>query len=525
MAEGAMASQLLDNDTEFAAYHIEGLLGRGGMSEVYRASNPRLDNTIALKLLARELAGDQLFRERFIRESRLAASLNHPNVVPIFDAGECDGRPYIAMRYVEGPDLKELLTRRGALSADYALSVVGQVAAALDCAHRKGLVHRDVKPGNILIDENAGDGTRPHVYLADFGVAKHRQSQSGLTSKGQYVGTIDYIAPEQIEGKELSGATDIYSLGCVLYECLTGAPPFDHDSDVAMIYAHLTEAAPAPSAKQPDLPTGVDEVIAKALAKRPEDRYRSCRELVDAARAAFEARPAGATLPAVSLGQMTVPSTRLAPETVLAGSGNGADREAPIPPEPVGAPTAATPPTAAPPTALATDPLISEQPGPSARTDRDTARNRPVWRARRRLVIAAVGVLVLGGAAGAATLMSSSGKKHGVTNKTRLGGHSSGNLSGNGGDPTLARRHSKGGVGTPGHPSKTATILKQRRKTHASSTGSGSTNTALNNRRSTSSSSSSSGSTSNTLNSRRSSSSSSSSSGSTSNTLNRRRTK
>ena len=196
----------------FAGYELEEPIGRGGMSEVYRARNPRLGNLVALKLLAPELNEDDVFRERFVRESQIAASLDHPNVIPIFDAGEADGVPYIAMRYIDGPDLGELI-KRGELPLDHIVSIVGQVAGALDAAHERGLIHRDVKPANILIDRYFGLDSAPHVYLSDFGVAKHTLSRSGLTSTGQFVGTIDYVSPEQIEGKPVDSRTDVYSLG------------------------------------------------------------------------------------------------------------------------------------------------------------------------------------------------------------------------------------------------------------------------------------------------------------------------
>jgi serine/threonine-protein kinase len=270
----------------FAGYEIEEVLGRGGMSEVVRAKNPKLGNVVALKLLAPELAEDDLFRERFVRESRIAASLDHPNVLPIHDAGEADGVPYIAMRFVDGPNLGELL-KRGELPLSHAVSIVGQVAGALDVAHERGLIHRDVKPANILIDRYTGADAAPHVYLADFGVAKHTLSRSGLTTTGEFVGTIDYVAPEQIEGKTIDARTDVYSLGCVFYECLTGKKPFDRDSNVAVMYAHLMEPPPAPSEEREGLPAEVDAVVAKALAKAPEDRYATCGELAAAARAAL----------------------------------------------------------------------------------------------------------------------------------------------------------------------------------------------------------------------------------------------
>jgi serine/threonine-protein kinase len=282
--------------TEFAGYRIEGVLGRGGMSVVYRAVNPRLGTAVALKLLAPELAEQERFRERFVRESRQAAALNHPNVVTIYDAGDHDGVLFIAMRLVEGSDLKELLRREGPLALGRALGLVRQTASALDAAHARGLIHRDVKPGNILI-ESASDPELPeHVYLADFGLTKHVDSTSGLTASGAFVGTIDYMAPEQIEGGEVDARTDVYSLGCVAFECLAGQPPFKKETDAAVLWAHMREDPPSVSALRPEVPAAVDEAIGGALAKAPDERLSSCRELVReleaaAGRRADEPRP------------------------------------------------------------------------------------------------------------------------------------------------------------------------------------------------------------------------------------------
>jgi serine/threonine protein kinase len=266
--------------TEFAGYRIEALLGRGGMSVVYRAENARLGNKVALKLLAEELANDEGFRERFVRESRTAATLNHPNIVTIYDAGDEDGVLYIAMRYVES-DLKEFLKREGPLSVAGTLSVVGQIGSALDAAHARGLLHRDVKPANILLDAGSEPGGAPHAYLADFGLTKHMESRSGITASGQFVGTIDYMSPEQIEGREVDGRTDIYSLGCVLFECMAGLTPFRRETEVAVLWAHMREEPPSVTEVRPELPGAVDLVIARAAAKDPANRYSSCRELMD----------------------------------------------------------------------------------------------------------------------------------------------------------------------------------------------------------------------------------------------------
>ncbi len=272
---------------EFAGYRVRSVLGRGGMSVVYQAENLRLSSVIALKVLAPELAADDVFRARFLEESRIAASLNHPNVIPIYDMGSHEDLLYIAMRYVSGTDMRQMIKKRGRMLPDTALFLVGQAARALDAAHRKGLVHRDVKPGNLLIERGSDEADPDHVYLADFGITKHAMSRSGLTSTGQFLGTIDYVAPEQIRGTTVVGLADQYSLGCVLYECLTGRVPFEKDLDAAIIWAHVEETPTMPTVLRPELPPEVDEVFARVLAKRPDDRYQSCREFVEAARMAL----------------------------------------------------------------------------------------------------------------------------------------------------------------------------------------------------------------------------------------------
>ena len=271
---------------EFAGYRLRAVLGRGGMSVVYQAENPRVGSVIALKVLAPELAADDAFRARFLEESRIAASMNHPNVIPIYDMGSSEGLLYIAMRYVAGTDLRQMIKKRGRLLPSTAVSLVGQAARALDAAHHAGLVHRDVKPGNLLIEQSSDDDP-DHVYLADFGLTKHAMSRSGLTSTGQFLGTVDYVAPEQIRGMLVLGSADQYSLGCVLYECLTGRVPFEKDLDAAIIWAHVEESPTTPTELRPDLPPAVDDVFARVLAKQPGDRYGSCREFIEAIRAAL----------------------------------------------------------------------------------------------------------------------------------------------------------------------------------------------------------------------------------------------
>jgi Protein kinase domain len=262
--------------TTVADYHVVALAGRGGMSVVYRARDERLGRDVALKLLAPELTDDEQFRKRFLRESRIAASLNHPNIVPVYSAGEIGGMLYLAMRFVDGADLKALLRRESRLEPARALALLGQVASALDAAHGHGLVHRDVKPANILL-EGASLET---AYLADFGLTKAEASRAGATATGQLVGTLDYVAPEQIRGQTLDGRADVYALGCVLYECLTGKPPFPHASEVAVLYAHLHEVPPQASELRPGLPPALDVSLARALAKQPEERHPSAGELV-----------------------------------------------------------------------------------------------------------------------------------------------------------------------------------------------------------------------------------------------------
>jgi tRNA A-37 threonylcarbamoyl transferase component Bud32 len=271
--------------TELAGYRVEALLGRGGMSVVYLAEHLRLKRKVALKLLAPELARDAGFRQRFLRESELAASLDHPNVVPVYDAGTADDLLYIAMRYVDGHDLKALLRREGPLPPVRALALCAQVAAALDAAHARGLVHRDVKPSNVLIAEGE---PRDHCYLADFGLTKLVADQTEPQDAAHVAGTIDYVAPEQIRGAAIDARADVYSLACLLYECLVGEVPFWHASDVAVLYAHLEAAPPKPSDTRAEL-APVDDAMARGMAKLPEERWPTASALVDAAAVALEA--------------------------------------------------------------------------------------------------------------------------------------------------------------------------------------------------------------------------------------------
>jgi len=269
-----------DIGTDFVGYRIEELIGRGGMGVVYRAYDLRLKRTIALKLVAPELALDESFRARFARETELAMALEHPNVIPIYDAGDVDGRLYLAMRLIGGPDLRGILRTEGSLPAERACAICAQVASALDAAHAKGLVHRDVKPSNVLVDVD------DHVYLADLGIGR-RLDEAG---EDRSVGTPAYLAPEEIEGLPVDGRADVYSLGCLLFECLTGEAPFTDDSRLALAWAHLEQEPPAATARNGDLPSTINGVLARALAKAPEERYASCGALVDDAQQALGLR-------------------------------------------------------------------------------------------------------------------------------------------------------------------------------------------------------------------------------------------
>jgi hypothetical protein len=268
-----------------AGYRVEAQLGAGGMAVVFRARDEALGRTVALKVLAPALAGDAEFRERFIRESRAAAAVDHPHIIPVYAAGEADGVLHIAMRFVSGGDLRSIYRREGPLPGERAAFLLSPVASALDAAHAAGLVHRDVKPANILVDMSPG---RPeHPYLSDFGLAKGTASATGMTGTGQFFGTPDFSAPEQISGKAVCPQTDQYALACVAFTVLTGSLPFGREESMAVLWAHMYDPPPSVTVRRPDLPAAVDRVLARALAKVPEDRYGSCGEFVDALRGAL----------------------------------------------------------------------------------------------------------------------------------------------------------------------------------------------------------------------------------------------
>jgi serine/threonine protein kinase len=315
--------------SRLSEYRIERLIGRGGMGVVYQAEHTHLGKRVALKVLPPEYTKDTAFRERFEREARLAASLEHPNIVPVTDAGEFEGELWIAMRYVDGTDLREALNERGTLNPIRAVSILGRVASALDTAHAAGLVHRDVKPGNILLEPPSATRQVEHVYLTDFGLTKQvdagddaaghfatgdrprdadlpvgpeheslgpdhgppepdaepaSKPERGVTRAGYFAGTVDYAAPEQFRGEPLDGRVDVYALGCVLYECLTGRVPFAGEDEQHTMLMHIQAPIPKASALTPGIPRGLDAVIARAMAKDRDARFPTCRELVDAAR-------------------------------------------------------------------------------------------------------------------------------------------------------------------------------------------------------------------------------------------------
>jgi serine/threonine-protein kinase len=271
--------------TQVAGYQIVRLVGSGGMAAVYLARDDQLGRVVALKLLAR----DEVASARFVREARAVAAVDHPHIIPVYAAGEANGTQYIAMRFVPGGTLASVIGVSGPLSARRAAGLISPVASALDAAHAAGLVHRDVKPGNILVD--AHPGGPEHPYLTDFGIVRAMLSAGSLTIAGQFLGTPDYSAPEQAGGQPVDGRTDQYALACVAFETLTGRVPFKRDAPFAVLYAHVNHPPPAVTGLRPDLPAGVDAVLAKAMAKEPDARYPSCCDFADALREALGLDP------------------------------------------------------------------------------------------------------------------------------------------------------------------------------------------------------------------------------------------
>ncbi|HEX8745493.1 MAG TPA: serine/threonine-protein kinase [Thermoleophilaceae bacterium] len=324
----------------FAGHRLDGVAGRGGMGVVYKATHLALDRVVALKLIAPEISGDEQFRERFKQESMTAAALDHPNVVPIYDAGEEHGQLYVTMRHVPGTDLRALIEQNGALPPAEAASIIAQIADALDAAHERGLVHRDVKPGNILIEDRGG---RRHAYLTDFGLTKHAASDSGMTKTGMFVGTLDYIAPEQLQGQAVDARTDVYSLACVLYQAVTGQVPYPRDSEPSKMWAHMGEDPPKVKQARPDVPDAFEEVIERGMAKKPEDRYPSTGDLGRAALAAAKDQQATQVERSVATGD-AAPAHAMPPPVVSMPAPPTGVASAPAPTAGPGAPAAPPPP-------------------------------------------------------------------------------------------------------------------------------------------------------------------------------------
>ncbi len=331
----AVDSELQAGDV-FAGYRVTGVAGRGGMGVVYEAQQLDLQRPVALKLIATPLARDEAFRERFVRESRAAAAIDHPNVIPVYSAGEDDGRLYLAMRFVDGEDLRSLVQREGPLAPARAASIIAQIGSALDAAHARGLVHRDIKPANVLLD-------RDHAYLTDFGLTKRLTGETTMTGSGRWVGTLGYIAPEQIRGEGVDARADVYALGCLLFYVLTGVAPYRRDSDEATLYAHLNDAAPDARALAPEVPEALAEVVARALEKDPDDRYLSAGDLGRAALAAVGDGPAPPPERVVARGA-AAPGGFADDETAVPGGGPGARSVTPTAPTALAPAGASAPP-------------------------------------------------------------------------------------------------------------------------------------------------------------------------------------
>jgi len=403
-----------------AGYRLEEQVGAGGMAVVFRARDERLGRPVALKLLAPGLAADAGFRLRFIRESRAAAAVDDPHIIPVYEAGEAGGVLFLAMRYVAGGDVRSLVAREGPLPSARAAAIISAVASALDAAHAAGLVHRDVKPANMLVDVRPD---RPdHVYLSDFGLSKGALSSAGLTGSGSFLGTANYVAPEQIQGTGVDGRADQYALACAAFELLAGEAPFQRDEGMAVIWAHLYQPPPSLAARRAGLPAAADEVVARALAKAPADRYASCSRFADALRetlglAAYHTGPGD--IPAAGHHVAGHPGTEVdwpaAPGTPgLAIPGVAATVSAPSPvPGRAGAPAGAAY-------------LPAAGPGPGSGQDQGA---RPARRRGSRrpgvAALAGIGIVAVAGVVAAVVLASSPGSANSA-------GHGSASSAGNG---------------------------------------------------------------------------------------------
>jgi predicted Ser/Thr protein kinase len=396
----------LPHGTLIGSYQIVGVVGWGGMGVVYRASQKKPLRTVAVKVIRSDLAADPEFRRRFEDEADAAASIEHTNVLPIYETGEYRGLLYLAMRYIDGIDLRQWLIENGSMPPARAANVVLQVGKALDAAHAKGLIHRDVKPGNVLLSPQHGED---HVYLTDFGLAKKSSSAAQFTRTGTWVGTVDYVAPEQIRGERIDARADVYSLGCVLYQLVSGKVPFERESEVSKLFAHLNEPPPSLAHVSPLL----DEVVRKAMAKDPSARYASAGDLGRAAVAAAEMR-------SIEVGSNPVAAGAAAPRGVVDSGATRVDEPLRAPPPPT-APYAETaagpPPLAAPPGTQGPPgqmpPLVSPPGGyaqPPPAPTRSAGGRRKLW------IAALVGLAALA-AAGAVVAILATGGKSGPTSR------------------------------------------------------------------------------------------------------------
>jgi hypothetical protein len=355
----------------FDGYLLKRQLGKGGMGIVYLAEQLKLGRDVALKVMAGDLSGDEGYKTRFEREARLAAALDHPNVVPLFEAGEADGLLYLAMRYVDGTDLAALLAKDTRVDPDFAATVISQVGAALDAAHLKGLIHRDVKPANVLL---TGPHEAPHAYLTDFGIAKDSAANTALTHSGEWVGTLDYVAPEQLERRRVDARADVYSLGCMLFQMLAGRVPFDGTA-LQKLWSHLNDAPPSLSDVDSSLARAFDPIVARAMAKEPDDRFPSAGDL------------GRAIVAAAGGGRVTLPERSVATGAAASGVSDSV-----APTRPVGGPVQVTPVAPERVSEAATAPL-----------GRPRSKVRGLGVAAAVLALVAVGViggLVLGGSGG-----------------------------------------------------------------------------------------------------------------------------
>jgi serine/threonine-protein kinase len=382
------------------------------MAVVFRALDERLGRQVALKVLAPGLAADEAFRHRFIRESRSAAAVDHPHIVPVFEAGDANGVLFLAMRYVPGGDVGTLVRRLGPLSPARADAIISAVASALDAAHAAGLIHRDIKPANMLVDARPG---RPdHVYLSDFGLTKGSLSSAMLTGTGQFMGTLDYCAPEQIQGRRVDARTDEYALACAAFELLSGQPPFPRDEGMAVLYAQLSAAPPLLTSRRPSLPPPVDDVMLRALAKAPEDRFASCGEFAAALGSALALQEYGP-----DYGLSPTPGH---PATEEAWIGNRGDRSY--------RPTEDAAPKQAPLAVLGTagGEVAADTDGPRSPRAAAIALRRPGRTGRlRRSVIAVAGIAALAAGGAAAAIVFTSNMAKGPSHPASFGIHRSAN--------------------------------------------------------------------------------------------------